>query len=154
MFVIGRVEGLFNIYTSLGCAIGTMHTAEKLAEHAATCGGRYENSVDLSRNGKRRGGGRRKGERMLRLTRRWIYIYIYVHSICIREFLECKYIYVRYTVGLEWKIIFIDRYVCTRVRVKIKVSRRRRSCSEKIDQIYDIFSLINSIYELIGIRID
>lgn len=35
MFVIGRVEGLFNIYTSLGCAIGTMHTAEKLAEHAA-----------------------------------------------------------------------------------------------------------------------
>lgn len=57
MFVIGRVEGFFNIYTSLGCAIGTMLGGKIGGTRRNMRGCLYENSVDLSRNGKR---GRRE----------------------------------------------------------------------------------------------
>lgn len=79
MFVIGRVEGLFNIYTSLGCAIGTMRGGK--------IGGTRRNVFSMKipsicrEMEKEEEGRERKGERMLRLTRRCICIYIeYTHT--------------------------------------------------------------------------
>lgn len=84
MFVIGRVEGLFNIYTSLGCAIGTMRGG-KIGGTRRNVYGFSIKILSICREmEKEEGGGEKgkKGERMLRLTRHmYLYrIYAYVNS--------------------------------------------------------------------------